>query len=345
MSDKILVLNSGSTSIKYKFFDLETLDFIADGNYQNVTDRGGTLKNILRDIGDLRDIVAVGHRVVHGGLDYTEPTLLDQETIKKIEIKYNPLAPLHNPANLAGVRACQQYLEGVNNYAVFDTSFYKNLPEESRLYAIPPEIARENLYCRFGFHGISHKYIIGQVSQKLKKSANKLKIISCHLGGGASITAIKHGSPLDTSMGFTPLEGLMMMTRCGDIDPGVILDMARKYGVDEVEKILNKKSGIYGVSGSKDYLEVLKGKNLGKPDYTRAFKMFVYRIKKYIGAYYAVLDGCDALVFTGMIGSGRPETREEVLKDIKFIKKTKVLAITTDEEYQIASEIKEFLNK
>lgn len=343
MADKILVLNSGSTSLKYKFFDLENLELISENNFQNVVDRKEIFKNILREIGDLRDIVAVGHRVVHGGLDYTEPTKLTDEIISNIEDKYNKLAPLHNPVNLDGVRTCQEYLPDVDNYAVFDTAFYQDLPEEARFYPIPTEIAEQNLYCRFGFHGISHKYVLSQVKQKTKKKDPK--IISCHLGGGASVTAIKGDKPIETSMGFTPLEGLMMMTRSGDIDPGVVIDMIKKLGVEEVEEMLNKKSGIYGVSGIKDFLELLKQRNFGKPEARLAFDMFVHRVKKYIGSYYALLDGCDYLVFTGMIGSGRPDTREAILDKMSFLKKTKTIIVTADEEYQIASEVKEFLNK
>ncbi|MFA7662957.1 MAG: acetate kinase, partial [Patescibacteria group bacterium] len=282
MADKILVLNSGSTSLKYKLFDLETFELISENNYQNIASREDALKQVFREVGNLSEVKAIGHRVVHGGLEFFKPTLINRENIYNLA-KYNELAPLHNPANLEGILACLEYLPGVNNYAVFDTAFYKDLPEESRTYAIPPEIAHENDFYRFGFHGISHKYVANKVASDLKKDIKKLKIISCHLGGGASVTAIKNGQPVETSMGFTPLEGLMMATRCGDLDPGIILKMAEKYGIEATSEILNKKSGIYGISGINNYLELLKQRNFGNLGATLAFKMFVHRIRKYIG--------------------------------------------------------------
>jgi len=274
MKNKILVLNSGSTSLKFKLFDSENLELISENNYQGIVDRAETFKQVLRKIGNLDEIAAVGHRVVHGGLEFIEPILIDSQNIDEI-IKYNQFAPLHNPANLGGIKACMEYLPSVDNYAIFDTAFYKELPEESRYYPIPPEVANKNSFYRFGFHGTSHKYILNQVAKELKKDIKKLKVISCHLGGGASVTAIKNGQPIETSMGFTPMEGLMMMTRCGDIDPGIVLKMVKQYGIEEVEGILNKQSGIYGVSGIDNYLELLKQRNFGNKAASLAFKMFV----------------------------------------------------------------------
>ena len=343
MADKILVLNSGSTSLKYKIFNLDSLEMISENNFQNVENLSEVLKQILREIGNIDEIIAVGHRVVHGGLEFLKPTKVTKENIDEIA-KYNHLAPLHNPSNLKGIETCLEYLPSVDNYAVFDTAFYEDLPDESRFYPIPQELAKEDGLVRFGFHGISHKFMMNSVAKKLKKDVKKIKIISCHLGGGASITAIKNGKPVDTSMGLTPLEGLMMMTRCGDVDPGIVLKMVKKYGIEEVDNILNTKSGIYGISGITNYLELLKNRNFGDPNARLAFKMFVYRIRKYIGAYCALLDGCDAIVFTGMIGAGRPETRNEVMKEMTYLKKIKVLAIHTDEEFQIASDIKDTLS-
>jgi acetate kinase len=339
MVEKILVFNFGSTSLKYKLFDLETLDLIKENNYQGVTDKVEVLKNVLREIGNLNEIRAIGHRVVHGGSEFYQPTLVDKDNISKLA-QYNSLAALHNPNNLAGIEVCLDYLPKVVNYAVFDTAFYKNLPPESRLYSLPQEIAQENNFYRFGFHGLSHKYVATKACQDLKKDFKKAKIISCHLGGGASITAIKNGQPIETSMGYTPMEGLMMMTRSGDIDPGIVLALADKLGVENTTNLLNTKSGIYGISGIDNYLELLKQKNLGNFNASLAFKMFINRIKQYVGAYYALLNGCDILILTGMIGSGRPETREAILEEMDFLKKTKVLALVTDEEYQIASEVK-----
>jgi len=304
----ILVLNCGSQSIKWKIFD-QKLRLKKKGKAR------GSLKKELKKIKE--DITLVGHRVVHGGEEFKKPTRINKEVLKKLQ-KYNKLAPLHNPYNLLGIKIALKKFPKASHFAVFDTEFYKDLPKVSSNYALPENLRKK--YRRFGFHGISHEYAMKKVKGK--------KIISCHLGGGCSITAIKNGKAIDTSMGFTPMEGLIMMTRSGDIDPGIVLDLGKK-----AKRVLNYESGMKGLTGTDEMLKILKKKN------TLALEMFVYRIKKYIGAYYAILGGCDVLVFTGMIGAGDPRIRKLVCKDLNILKKTKIVSIKPDEELAIAQKI------
>ncbi|MEA3273641.1 MAG: acetate/propionate family kinase [Patescibacteria group bacterium] len=341
----ILAINSGSQTLKYKLYQAESFKLIKEGKIENIG--FGKIKNHFEAINQVREEIQeyeselkiIGHRYVNGGLEFIDPQVIDQAKAKTLE-QYNSLAPLHNPANLAGIRATLKMIPQATNVAVFDTHFYKDLPEVAWRYALNKKIADENNYRRLGFHGISHAYAVSQVATVLKKKVNEMKIISLHLGGGASITATNNGKVVDTSMGFTPAEGLMMMTRSGDIDPGILIDLVRKgMGGDELDELLNYQSGIYGICNKQSMLAVLEDlKEKKTKDVQLAFEMYVYRIKKYIGAYYAILGGCDALVFTGTIGAGNPETREAVMEGLDFVAEVPVLVIPTDEEIMIAKE-------
>ncbi|NQV00129.1 MAG: acetate/propionate family kinase [Parcubacteria group bacterium] len=334
MQDKILVINSGSTSLKYKLFNNKDLEEEKSSNIQNIgkdiKDHKEALEVALKEIGDLERIKVAGHRVVHGGEEFVETTEITTNNLKELE-KYNELAPLHNPSNLMGIEAAINLLPDVSNYACFDTAFYKDLEEKVYKYAIPEKFAVR----KYGFHGLSHQY----VTDKCKGSGSK--IISCHLGGGCSITASMNEKAIDTSMGFTPMEGLIMMSRSGDIDPGVITYLQRKENLsaEEIDKILNFESGIYGICGEKDWLKVLERVEEGDKLAILAFDMFCLRIQKYIGAYYAELGGLDVLIFTGSIGSGDEKTRKIICEGLPFLEGVKIEAIETNEELQIAKEI------
>ncbi|MFH1661535.1 MAG: acetate/propionate family kinase [Candidatus Falkowbacteria bacterium] len=345
----ILVINSGSTSLKYKLFNEEEKE-IKSGNFDNVSDLDFALKNILREIGDLRDIKAVGHRVVHGGDKFIEPTLVDDKILSELE-KLNDLAPLHNPFNLAGIKSALGFLPDVPQVAVFDTAFFSNLPEVAQTYAIPQEIIEEYKIKKFGFHGTSYAYITSEACKILKKKINKINLIACHLGGGWSISAIKNGEAVDTSMGLTPLEGLIMMTRAGDLDPGIIFKLLKitpgyitEEKVDALYNLLNKESGIKGISGINNFKDLLKNVSAGNKEAKLAFDMAIYRLVKYIGAYFAVLEGkVDAIIFTGGIGAGNSMTKNSVMGKLKFLGKTLVLSIKTNEELMIARYVKKII--
>lgn len=346
----ILVINSGSTSIKYKLFS-DDVSEISQGNLENVVDRSKALKQILREIGGLADLRAVGHRVVHGGEKFTGPVVVSNEILSQIE-EFNHLAPLHNPFNLAAIRTVGEYLPTVPQVAVFDTSFYSVLPKTARSYALPQALSEKYSIKRFGFHGTSHKYVMLEAAKILKKPVNKINLITCHLGGGWSTTAIQAGKPIDTSMGWTPLEGLIMMTRSGDLDPSIVLELVKnsqgetaEQKCEQVYNFLNHEAGIKGLSGAVDYKQFLRQVSLGDENSRLAFEMVTYRLTKYIGSYFAALGGkVDAVVFTGAVGSGDPATRNRVIDNLKFLKRTKFLSIHTDEELMIAGEVGELLN-
>lgn len=334
----ILVLNCGSQSIKWKVFT-DSLT-VAKEDKREVLNSDDFEKILEEELGKINvfDIELIGHRVVHGKDIFCEQTEIIKENIEKLEA-LNNLAPLHNPFNVLGIKACQKIFPGKKNIAVFDTEFFKDLPERAFTYALPEEIVKEFGFRRYGFHGISHEYVAKEAAKKIKKSFDKLKIVTCHLGGGSSISAIKNGKAIDTSMGFTPMQGLVMMTRAGDMDSGIVLELAQKFGLEKTNEILNKESGVKGICGEKDFLEVIKQMAEGSERSRRAFDVFVYSVQKYIGSYFAVLGGCDVLVFTGSIGAGDPITRESVCKNLSILKKTKILAIETDEELAIAQKI------
>jgi acetate kinase len=339
----ILVLNCGSQSIKWKVFlpaQAGDANFkVANEGRREILNSADFEKVLNEELGKIKENISlIGHRVVHGKDLFRSPVRITAETIKQLET-LNYLAPLHNPFNVLGIKACQNVFAGVSQVAVFDTEFFKDLPEIAYTYALPEKIVNEFGYRRYGFHGISHEYVAKKAAMEMKKPFNKLKIISCHLGGGASITSIKNGKAIDTSMGFTPMQGLVMMTRAGDMDFGIVLEMAEKIGLKETNEILNKESGVKGISGESEMLEVLKKIKLGDAKSKLALDVFVYSIKKYIGSYFVVLGGCDALVFTGSIGSGSAKIRNMVCKNLDILKKTKVVAIETDEELAIAEKI------
>jgi len=331
----ILILNCGSQSIKWKVYS-KGLKLKKQGakdvfNKKNFIE---VLKKELRFLDE--NIEIVGHRVVHGGEKFRKPTKVNKAVLKELK-KLNSLAPLHNPYNLLGIKIALKMFPRARQMAVFDTAFYNFLPPKAHLYPLPDNLRRK--FKKFGFHGISHEYATKKGTEFLfqKKELGSFKIVSCHLGGGTSITAIKNGKAIDTSMGYTPLEGLMMMTRPGDIDPGVVIKLGKK-----ASKILNYESGVKGICGLSDMRDVLK-KNNKKTKL--ALDLYIYRIQKYIGAYYAILGGCDLLIFTGAIGYGSAKIRNMITKDLKMFNKTKILAIKPNEELAIAQKIKKGYNK
>jgi len=337
----ILVINCGSQSIKYKLFK-KNFQLIKDGRItiENKKEYAKILENELRKLANYADkIEKVCHRFVHGGEKFREPIRVSKEILKELE-KYNKLAPLHNPYNILGIKASLKIFAKARQIVVFDTGFYKNLPAKTAVYPLPEQLRKKYGFRRFGFHGISHEYVAMEGAQKIGRSFKKLNIITCHLGGGASITCIKSGRVIDTSMGFTPLEGLVMMTRSGDIDPGILLLLGKELSFKKLDEVLNNSSGIKGISGFSEMKDVLKAIKKGDKNAKLALDIFVYRIQKYIGSYFAVLGKCDLLVFTGAIGEGSQKIRRMVLQGLNILKNTKILAIKTDEELMIAKKSK-----
>ena len=336
----ILVLNSGSSSIKYKLFDVEEQSekLLDKGLVEKIGEKipghKEAINFILNKIGT--KIEAVGHRVVHGGDRFSKSVLIDNDVIKAIE-DFTELAPLHNPPSLLTINESRKILSNIPHVAVFDTAFYCDMPECAYMYAIPYKFYEKYKIRKYGFHGTSHRYVSEQAASLLKRPLNKLKLITCHLGNGCSITAVNGGKAIDTSMGFTPLEGLVMGTRSGDLDPAIIPYIMEKENIDvnAAMEILNKKSGLLGVSGlSNDMRELMKEKTRNKK-VKLALDIFIYRIKKYIGSYAGVMSGCDAVIFTGGIGENNPGLIEEICKGV-ISKDTKILVIPTDEELMIA---------
>lgn len=349
---KILVINSGSSSIKYQLFDMVKEIVVAKGGIQrigidnsflehethdgketridrDIPDHGEGIKlliDVLLDkeygvISNIDEIDAVGHRVLHGGEKFTESVIIDEEVEKTIE-EYCDLGPLHNPHNLTGIRVCKKILPGKPQVAVFDTSFHTTMPPKAFLYALPFEYYEKYKVKRYGFHGTSHRYVSRRCAQLMNRPYEELKIISCHLGNGASIAAVANGKCVDTSMGLTPLEGLVMGTRCGDIDPAIIKFIMEKEGIsiEEMDKIMNKKSGLLGISGiSNDSRDVSEAAKNGNKRAQMALELFDYRIVKYIGAYIAAMGGADAIVFTAGIGENQWETRENIIEQLGFL--------------------------
>lgn len=397
---KILVLNCGSSSIKYKLFDMTTKEVLAQGGIEKIGLVGSFLKLTLpngekkileKDIPEhtagiefilntlvspeygaiksLDEINAVGHRMVHGGERFSESVLLNKEVLDAF-IACNDLAPLHNPANLKGVNAVSAILPNVPQVGVFDTAFHQTMPDYAYMYAIPYELYEKYGVRRYGFHGTSHRYVSQRVCEFLGVDPKGKKIITCHIGNGGSISAIKDGKCIDTSMGLTPLEGLVMGTRSGDIDAGAVTFIMEKEGLNAtgVSNLLNKKSGVLGVSGvSSDMRELEAAVAAGNPKAILAEKMYFYRIKKYISAYAAALGGVDIILFTGGVGENQANCRSEVCEGLEFMgvkidleknkvrgeeaiisaddSKVTVAVIPTDEELMIASDTLAILNK
>ncbi len=302
-----------------------------------IHDHYSGLKIILRNTDD---VAAVGHRVVHGAEKFQEPVLIDNSVIRKIR-ECSAIAPLHNPANLAGISACKKLLPGVAQVAVFDTAFHQTLPDYAYIYGLPYEYYKKFGIRKYGFHGTSHEYVAKEAARVLKKPLNKLKIITCHLGNGCSITAVDRGKSIDTSMGFTPLEGLIMGTRCGDIDAALVTYIMRKkrLGANSMDGLLNKASGLKGISGISNDMRVLESNaRLGNNRSKLAIDIFAYRIKKYIGAYTAIMGRADAIVFTAGIGENQKGIRQRICRGLflHLKKKPKILVVPTNEELMIA---------
>ena len=365
---EVLVINSGSSSIKYKLFEMSPFAK-ASGDYppkpnakaiwrrrmpQERTVSKGIIEHIgekgskIRDhyaglkiiLGKIEHVGIVGHRVVHGAEKFRRPVLINESVIKNIR-QCCSIAPLHNPANLAGILACKKLLPGIKQVAVFDTAFHQTLSDYAYIYGLPYAYYKRFGIRKYGFHGTSHEYVAGEAARIIHKPLNKLKIITCHLGNGCSITAIDKGKSCDTSMGFTPLEGLIMGTRCGDIDPALVTYIMKKkrFNIHQIDDILNKASGLKGISGLSNDMRVLASKaRMGNKRAQLAINVFIYRIKKYIGAYTAIMGGCDVLVFTAGIGENQKRIREAICQGIfsHLKRKPRILVIPTDEELLIA---------
>ena len=390
MSQPILLLNCGSSSIKYQLLDpseegpravgivqrigLESstidhevgdLEFHDDTHFADHTEAVAAVVKMFADHGpSLDDVVAVGHRTVHGGSTFVESVLIDDAVVATLEA-LSPLAPLHNPAGIAGIRGAQKALPDVPHVAVFDTAFFSTLPAASYTYAIPTEVAAEYSIRRYGFHGTSHNFVSHQAAEFLGKPYDQTSQIVCHLGNGASISAIKDGVAVDTSMGLTPLEGLVMGTRSGDLDPGMIAYLHREAGMstDAIDTLLNKASGMLGLAGASDMRDVESAKDEGDERAQLAWDVYIRRIVGYIGRYYVLLGGIDALSFTAGVGENSAAVRRDVVEGLAVLGITldtvsntvrsrepraistkdssvAVLVIPTNEELQMAHEVK-----
>lgn len=351
----ILVLNLGSTSFKYELFDSDDLASLKKGAYDLKPTPGSDLqtevnkifREALRAVGDTSEIQAIGHRFVHGGEEFVSTQEITKDDLARLE-NLTDLAPAHNPSNIAGIKAAQEYLPVIKNYAVFDTAFFRALPAIAKHYPLPLTYYENFGLKKIGFHGISHQYATVEACRQLGLDINQSKIISIHLGGGCSITAIDKGKPVDTSMGLTPAAGLMMLNRSGDLDPMIPLEILQGFlrsnspvekALSETKKILNFEAGIKGISGYNDYLELLKAVGFGEPNAKLAFDMFIYQIKKYIGAYCAILNRVDALVFTGQIGAGESLTRRKICDKMTILEGVKIVVVKPHEELAIAREV------
>lgn len=395
---KILVINCGSSSLKYQLIDMENEEVIAKGLAERIGIEGSVLKHqpkasdkvtierpmpthkealqtlidalLDKDYGvikDMSEISAVGHRVVHAGEKFACSVVINDEVMNALK-ECIDIAPLHNPPNIMGIEACRELMPNVPMVGVFDTAFHQTMPKEAFIYAIPYEYYEKYKIRRYGFHGTSHKYVSERAAAMLGKPIEELKIITCHLGNGASITAVKNGKSVETSMGFTPLEGLVMGTRSGDIDPAIAKFLADKEGLNiaQIDQVLNKKSGVLGVSGvSSDFRDVEEAVEKGNERAKLAIDVFIHRVKKYIGAYAAVMNGVDAVVFTAGLGENSDIIRSAICKDMDFLgieldeeknrvrgkevdisragSKVKVLLIPTNEELMIARDTKQLV--
>ncbi len=389
---KILVLNCGSSSLKYQLLDMSTESVIAKGNFERIGEKESFLTHKMngkkyvynevamnheealnlimkelqnpdhRAIENLSEINAIGHRVVAGGEIFDKSVIIDEKTLKGIE-DCSKLAPLHNPAAILGIKACQKAMPGVPMVAAFDTAFHQTMPKENYLYPIPYEYYEKYGIRKYGAHGTSHKYVTQRVEKLMNKDIKDLKIVTCHLGQGASLCAVQGGKSVDTSMGLTPLGGITMVTRSGDLDPSVVTAIMKKENLtaDEVESILNKKSGLTAVSKLvPDFREIENASNEGNEDAIIAINKFVSTIAQYIARYAAVMEGIDAVVFTGGIGENQFRIRSKICKKLKFMgldldeeknnefrsegkiskegSKVEIWVVPTDEELMIAQD-------
>jgi acetate kinase len=324
---EIFVVNSGSSSIKYQLLDVESERVTLDGIVERIGEAGSDvpdhetgMRQVLDKLGSAHNIAAVGHRVVHGGSLFDRAALITPEVEKQID-DLSALAPLHNPANLLGIRAAQAALPGVPQVAVFDTAFHQTLPAAAYTYAIDAELAKRHSVRRYGFHGTSHKYVSEQAAQFLNRPLGELKTIVLHLGNGASVAAIDGGVSIETSMGMTPLEGLVMGTRSGDIDAAVLIHLHRTAGLgfDELDTLLNRQSGLLGLSGNGDMRNVQEAASGGDDVAEAALAVYRHRVRRYIGAYLAHLGGLDALVFTAGVGENNSLLRRRTLAGLEFL--------------------------
>jgi acetate kinase len=363
----VLVFNVGSTSLKYRLYDMDAESVLLDGKVERIQQGGlaAAFAEVSARLPAGSKVDAVGHRVVHGGEDLVDPAVVDdrvKQTIRECAV----FAPIHNLANLAGIEAAELAFPGVKHVAVFDTAFHGDLPPHAYLYALPYEMYLERGLRRYGFHGPSHQYMAVSAAEHLKTDLSRLKLITCHLGGGASVCAVENGVSIDTSMGMTPLEGLVMGTRSGDVDPALALILGRQgMNAEQIDELLNRKSGLLGISGvSADFRDVEAAAAEGNDRARLAIEVFVHRIKKYIGAYAALLGGVDAICFTGGIGENSARVRQAVCEGLLYMgvaldqdvnasakpkegvvdvsakrAPTRVLAIATDEERMIAREV------
>ncbi len=398
---KILVLNSGSSSIKFQLFEMDKnlslvsgvieqigethshakIKYLSENGEETVLEENRPIKNhkeglnvvnslLIKSgiIDDLSQLDGMGHRVVHGGEKFSKPIIVDNDSIMEIE-KLIPLAPLHNPANLEGIKSSMEHSPNVPQIAVFDTAFHATLPKHAYMYALPYEVYEQNGVRRYGFHGTSHHFIVKEAAKFLNKDLKNFNAITLHLGNGASMCAVKNGESIDTTMGLTPLEGLIMGTRSGDIDPAILFYLSRVKGmnIDELDTMLNKKSGLKGICGNNDMREVGEMSENGDEKAKLALDMFNYRIKKYIGSYSAVLGRVDAIIFTGGIGENDIEVRKnscfnlenigikideeknnqrakEILDITHKDSKVKILVVPTNEELEIALQVKSLIS-
>lgn len=400
---KILVINTGSSSIKYQLFDLDHQTVLASGlvekigestsilTHKKIAGKGENLKivkegtvadhqegltrivELLVDskygvIQDKSEISAVGHRVVHGGETFQSPTIINEEVIAAIKENI-PLAPLHNPPNLTGIEVARAIFSESPQVAVFDTAFHQTIPQKAFLYALPYELYQKDKVRRYGFHGTSHSYVAQRCADFLDRHLSELNLITVHLGNGASMAAIEKGKCIDTTMGMTPLEGLVMGTRCGDVDPALPFFLADhlKMSLTEIDKLLNKDSGLKGICGTNDMREIMEKKKSGDDLAKIAVDVYCYRIKKYIGAYFAALGSLDGIVFTGGIGENAPDIRylcctglsklgieidleknneigNKIRKINSWASEVKILVVPTDEELIIAQETKKVID-
>lgn len=389
----ILVLNCGSSSVKYKLIEIKANKVLAEGGIEkiglpdafikfkfgnekiqqdlDINDHVGAIKSILDNltskeygcIKDFKEIDAVGHRVVHGGEKFNKSVLINDEVIAKIKECYG-IAPLHNPVNMAGIDAINEVLPEVPQVGVFDTAFHQTMPAKSYMYALPYKYYAEDGVRRYGFHGTSHRYVSQRVCEFLGVEPKGKKIITCHVGNGGSITAVKDGKSIDTSMGLTPTEGLMMGTRCGDVDPGALIFLMDKHNLSSKDMLnmVNKESGLAGISGvSSDMREITAAAKQGNEKAILSLEMYEQRITKYVGAFAAEMGGVDIIVFTGGVGEHQSSTRANVCNPLRFMgveiddtandanngdegiistpnSAVKVVVIPTDEEYMIAKD-------
>lgn len=398
---KILVINCGSSSLKYQLIDMEDENVLAKGLVERIAIEGSILtqkvngeKYIIEQpmndhkeaiklvldalvdsthgvIKDMSEISAVGHRVVHGGEKYADSVLIDENVMESIK-ECIKLAPLHNTPNIIGINACKDLMPTTPMVAVFDTAFHQTLPDYAYMYPLPYDLYTKYGIRKYGFHGTSHKYVSKYTAEFLNKDIKDLKIITCHLGNGASVAAVNAGKSVDTSMGFTPLAGVAMGTRSGDIDPAIVTFLVKELNLnaDEVNNLLNKESGIYGIYGKSSDMRDIKKAGLQENDKRAklALNVFHYKVKQFIGAYAAAMNGVDAVVFTGGIGENSPENREGICENMNFLgieinkgknaetigddadisgdnSKVKVLVIPTNEELMIARDTKGIVNK